>query len=134
RHAIVAEKLKYVTSVALTSDIWSGNAEEDYLIHAIVNEYELTEKIAAYKSFCVAMRSTFSHIGISLKGSMILLADLSDLFNKHDDKFGSVRATMLGICSSMALGAGAVTSINAVSHLSLRRYMYAIRVRFYMLE
>jgi hypothetical protein len=27
RHAIVAEKLKSVTSVALTSDIWSGNAK-----------------------------------------------------------------------------------------------------------
>jgi hypothetical protein len=31
RHVIVAEKLKYVTFVALTSDIWSGNAKEDYL-------------------------------------------------------------------------------------------------------
>jgi hypothetical protein len=72
--------LNSVTSVSLTSDIWSGNAKEDYLsvvahfvnfdwqlekrilamrlidcshsdnniaerIHAVVNEYELTEKV-----------------------------------------------------------------------------------------
>ena len=72
--------MKSVTSVALTFDIWSGNAKEDYLsvvahfvnsdwqlekrilamrlidcshsgkniaerIHAVVNEYELTEKV-----------------------------------------------------------------------------------------
>jgi hypothetical protein len=32
RHVIFAEKLKSVTSVALTSDIWSGNGQEDFFI------------------------------------------------------------------------------------------------------
>jgi hypothetical protein len=31
QHAKVVEKLKFASSIALTSDIWNGNAKEDYL-------------------------------------------------------------------------------------------------------
>jgi hypothetical protein len=48
RHAIVAEKLKSITSVAFTSDIWSGNTKEDYLsvvAHYVNSDSQLEKRI-----------------------------------------------------------------------------------------
>jgi hypothetical protein len=42
------ESLKFVSSVALTFDIWSGNAKEDYLIivaHFVSSDWQLEKRI-----------------------------------------------------------------------------------------
>ncbi|WVZ58765.1 hypothetical protein U9M48_008997 [Paspalum notatum var. saurae] len=48
QHAKLAERLKSVSCVALTSDIWSGNAKEDYLsvvAHFVNSDWELEKRI-----------------------------------------------------------------------------------------
>ncbi|WVZ77496.1 hypothetical protein U9M48_025355 [Paspalum notatum var. saurae] len=52
QHAKLAERLKSVSCVALTSDIWSGNAKEDYLsvvVHFINSDWELEKRILAMR-------------------------------------------------------------------------------------
>ena len=52
RRAILVESLKNVSSVALTSDIWSGNAKEDYLsvvAHYVNSDWQLEKRILALK-------------------------------------------------------------------------------------
>ncbi|KAL5673857.1 hypothetical protein ACJX0J_018163 [Zea mays] len=102
RHAIVAEKLKSITSVAFTSDIWSGNTKEDYLsvvahykkefllIYAAVNEYNLIDKMELYPSYAKASHTLQEHILCFLERAKMrgfnniiaLLAELSS-FMEH---------------------------------------------------
>ena len=52
QHAKLAERLKSVSCVALTSDIWSGNAKEDYLsvvAHFINSDWQLEKRILAMR-------------------------------------------------------------------------------------
>jgi hypothetical protein len=52
RHARIAKKLKYVTSVALTSGIWSGNAKLDYIsvvAHFVNSDWQLEKRILAMR-------------------------------------------------------------------------------------
>jgi hypothetical protein len=46
------DKLKYVSSVCLTSDIWSGYAKEDYLsvvVHYVSVDWELEKRVIGFK-------------------------------------------------------------------------------------
>jgi hypothetical protein len=48
RRAQLVESLKSVSSVALTSDIWSGNAKEDYLsvvAHYVNVDWQLEKRV-----------------------------------------------------------------------------------------
>ncbi|WVZ50989.1 hypothetical protein U9M48_002185 [Paspalum notatum var. saurae] len=52
QHAKLAERLKSVSCVALTSDIWSGNAKEDYLsvvAHFVNSDWKLEKMILAMR-------------------------------------------------------------------------------------
>jgi hypothetical protein len=54
------ESLKFVSSVALTFDIWSGNAKEDYLIivaHFVSSDWQLEKRILGIRLIDVSNTS-----------------------------------------------------------------------------
>jgi hypothetical protein len=62
RHSLI-ECLKSVSSICITSDIWSGNAKEDYLsvvIHFVSADWELEKRVIGLRLIDV------SHTGVNI--------------------------------------------------------------------
>jgi hypothetical protein len=62
-HNCLIESLKYVSSIFLTSDIWSGNAKEDYIsvvAHYVSADWKLEKRVIGLRIIDV------SHCGINI--------------------------------------------------------------------
>jgi hypothetical protein len=68
-HNKIIETLAAASSIALTSDIWSGNAKEDYLsvvVHFVSADWELEKRI-------IVSLTVVSLFGLTILGLKVLL-------------------------------------------------------------
>jgi hypothetical protein len=79
RRKVIADCLLYVSSIAITSDIWSGNAKEDYLsvvAHYISKDWMLEKRIIGLRLIESA------HTGVNIAGHIYSVIDDFGCTNK----------------------------------------------------